>query len=161
LIRQMIAHVHVYAELLFRWQMYEKRIQLLKIMSKRKIIKEEHKGMHYRLGKFCFQLFFSVHRHLMLFSFQALSRRVHIVDDLSTITALNVMHAMYRELWLYVLSVDYPSKVRCHPRYLRMILSYTERRSLEKLPSLPPYCTYLVLGYIGSADMPYGMRMFV
>ncbi|XP_006457486.1 hypothetical protein AGABI2DRAFT_189013 [Agaricus bisporus var. bisporus H97] len=50
LIRQMIAHVHVYAELLFRWQMYEKRIELLKIMSKRKIVKEEHKDMHYRLG---------------------------------------------------------------------------------------------------------------
>jgi hypothetical protein len=54
LIRQMIAHVHVYAELLFRWQMYEKRIQLLKIMSKRKIVKEEHQGMHYRLGELFF-----------------------------------------------------------------------------------------------------------
>lgn len=50
-IRQLVAHVHVYAELLFRWQMYEKRIQLLKTVNKRNHVKEEHKGAHYQVGE--------------------------------------------------------------------------------------------------------------
>ncbi|KAF5346263.1 hypothetical protein D9756_011276 [Leucocoprinus leucothites] len=49
-IRQLITHVHVYAELLFRWQMYEKRIQLLKAVNKRSHVKEANKGLHHQVG---------------------------------------------------------------------------------------------------------------
>ncbi|KAJ3564713.1 hypothetical protein NP233_g8108 [Leucocoprinus birnbaumii] len=49
-VRQLAAHVHVYAELLFRWQMYEKRIQLLKAANKRNHVKEGNKGIHHQIG---------------------------------------------------------------------------------------------------------------
>ncbi|KAF9442624.1 hypothetical protein P691DRAFT_810331, partial [Macrolepiota fuliginosa MF-IS2] len=49
-IKQLVAHVHVYAELLFRWQMYDKRIQLLKTVNKRNHVKEENKGVYHQIG---------------------------------------------------------------------------------------------------------------
>lgn len=60
LIKQFVAHVHVYAELLLRWQMYEKRIHLLKAVNKRNHIKEENKGVHDQIGRSSPRLYYSV-----------------------------------------------------------------------------------------------------
>jgi len=50
-VNQLIMHVHVYAELLFRWHMLEKRIQLLKTVNRRDYVQETNKGIHHQVGE--------------------------------------------------------------------------------------------------------------
>ena len=50
-VNQLDIHVHVYAELLSRWHMYEKRITLLKTVNKRNHVQETNKGVHHQVGE--------------------------------------------------------------------------------------------------------------
>ena len=50
-VNQLIMHVHIYAELLFRWHMLEKRIQLLKTVNRRNYVQETNKGIHHQVGE--------------------------------------------------------------------------------------------------------------
>lgn len=108
-IGQLVMHVHIYAELLFRWQMYEKRIQLLKTVNKRNHVKEENKGVQHQIGESRPCLSHPPGSDSQ--AFKGSYKHVPTVDNPSVTRVLSVMRVMSRELWLSAQFVDSPSKV--------------------------------------------------
>lgn len=156
-IRQLVAHVHVYAELLLRWQMYEKRIHLLKAVNKRNHVREENKGAHHQIGG---------SSHLLL-CFIALTYQFLGIVQTCTHCGQPLRdkslecHACHVPRTMSLCSIcRLPVKGSSIPPSDHTYSSFIHR-SVKKLSTLQPRLAHLLLEHSGSTNMPNGVWLLV